>query len=653
MMRTGLYFTALFLLSHTALAQDESRIILRPTTSIEISGADSKSHTPSRIILLDGKESKTHTLSNSSVTLSEKKTQVSRSKASKNKKDTAKSFSDKKMFTQDIPAVLSDKDVELYRKMFRLQRNRQRSQVASLVPELESDVLMGHLIALRLLHPYTRTSYADLQKWLDSYSDHSPAGDIYTLANARKPRGEKEGHKKPENPRPSIAKYSSYDDYDDRDENITDTKERGKLLKQLKYYRQKQYYTKAMGILSKKSTRSILGSETWAQVSLKLCRSMMADGYYKKSSSMANTVLLSSNAENPEALWIAGFSAYSEKQYDKAVSMLRRLTYSVPTMSKYYAQGAWWAAKSYDQMDRSGLARVFYKLATKDPYSFYGQMAVERLHQDKYASWQEPTMSEDDKSFLFEDPVIRRVIALTQIGEEGLAQQELKLIHDRVPYDMDESLLTLSMQLNLPNTSMTLARNLRERGKLYLTGLYPEVEHWAPRGGYAIDKALVKAIIRQESAFNPYVVSRAGARGLMQLMPNTAQYIRKKQNRPVYSRTALLNPKINMMLGQDYLVYLNEQMDSNLVHMIAAYNAGPGNVKKWLSDGLGANDPMLFIESIPFSETRKYVKNVLANMWMYRSRYGESAPGLNAMANDLWPIEVASVSGQRTSSVQE
>lgn len=554
------------------------------------------------------------------------------------------------MVAQDVPAVLSQADVHRYKKMFRLQRNRQRSQVASMVPELQDRTLMGHLIALRLLHPYTKSPYKDLKKWLAKYRDHSPAADIYKLANARKPRSERYGHKKPMNYKPSIAKYSNPDVVRKVGDKPANTKKRRALLRKLKYYRQKQYYTKAMGILSKKSTRKTLGEDTWAQVSMKLSRAMMADGYHKKSETMARRVISKSKVDQPEALWIAGFSAYHQGEYNRAVGVLRRLAYSVPQESKYYSQASWWAAKSYENLERDGLARVFYKLAMKDPYSFYGQMAAERMHKDKYVSWNEPRISAKDKKFLFKDPVIRRVIALAQIGEEGLAQQELKLIHDRVPYDMDESLLAFSMQLGLANTSMTLARNLKERGKLFLAGLYPEVDQWQPRGGYKVDKALVKAIARQESAFNPYVVSRAGARGLMQLMPNTAKFIRQKQNRPVYSRTALLNPKINMMLGQDYLMMLENQLDGNLLHMVAAYNAGPGNVKKWVKKDIGKGDPMLFIESIPFKETKKYVKYVFANMWMYRSQFGESAPGLNAMANDLWPIEVAGSLYTKTSS---
>ena len=131
---------------------------------------------------------------------------------------------------------------------------------------------------------------------------------------------------------------------------------------------------------------------------------------------------------------------------------------------------------------------------------------------------------------------------------------------------------------------------------------------------------------------------------------NTAKFIRHKQNRPVYSKTALLNPKINMMLGQDYIIMLEEQLEGNLLHMVAGYNAGPGNVKKWVNKDIGGNDPLLFIESIPFGETRKYVKHVFANMWMYRDRFGENAPGLTAMANDLWPIEVAGGLYERSAS---
>ena len=274
---------------------------------------------------------------------------------------------------------------------------------------------------------------------------------------------------------------------------------------------------------------------------------------------------------------------------------------------------------------------------------------MKKTKKIKHGTWAEPKIKLKDKKFLFNNKTIKRVIALVQIGEYGLAQQELKMVYDNIPYDMDESLLALSMQLQLPNTSLTLAHNLKERNKIFLSGLYPNSKVWAPRGGYRIDKALINAVVKQESAFNPNIISRAGARGLMQIMPATAKYIRKNQKKYAYSKHSLLKPSVSLSLGQTYVSYLDTKLEGNLVQMIAAYNAGPGNVRKWLEADMGNGDPLLFIESIPFKETRKYVKRVMGNLWMYRERFNQPAPGLVAMANNLWPIKVASLGSKQAS----
>lgn len=624
----SLTLTVLPVLSHAESASTRKIYKKNTVSTVQISGADKtvKKRKPKKVVIRKKRPSPYPYLRETSPAL-----------------DDAQGYVPAGYLTKDVPAILSDNDVHLYKKMFKLQRNRQRTQVAKLVPQLNSNTLMGHLIAVRLLHPYTKTPYTDLKKWLDKYSDHSPAEQVYTLANMKRPRKTSVAmHAKPDVMKASIARYSDPDRYASKP--VAKTKKRQALLRKLKRYRQNQYYTKAMRILDQSATKKMLGEHTWEQVGVKLARAMMQDGYDKIAEKMSRIIISKIAKPRPEALWIAGFTAYKQGKKKTASGVFRKLAYGVSHNSRYFAQGAWWAAKTYEELERDSMAQVFYNLAAQDPHSFYGQMAVERKGRDASMKWKEPRMRMKDRNFLFNDPVIRRVIALVQVGEHGLAQQEMKLLHERVPYDMDESLLALTTQLKLPNPSMTLARNLKEQGKVFLSGLYPEISgDWAPRGGYNVDKALLRAVSRQESAFNPYVVSRAGARGLMQLMPNTAKYIRKKQNRPVYSKSALLQPSVNMMLGQDYLGYLEKNLDGNLVHMISAYNAGPGNVRKWMNKGMGGNDPIFFIESIPFKETKGYVKKVFANLWMYRQRYQENKPTLTAMSQNLWPIEFVSL----------
>lgn len=539
------------------------------------------------------------------------------------------------MLAPGIPAVLSPADVTLYKKMFSLQRQLKRSEVAALVPNLDDRLLMGYLIAERLLHPNTVAQYADLQQWLSRYNDQAPARDIYTLANSRRPKGQT--HKAPDFGAPIMAQYSDPDRVTSPRDTVRNTSTRQKLLRQLRTYRLRVMYTKAEQLLDKPNTRKILGDETFAEVGVTLARSMAGRGYYDRAESRARKVLEAIDSPQPLALWIAGFSAYQQKKYADAASTFRRLVYSVPPRSRYYARAAWWAARSYEKMERPSMARVFLSMAAHDELSFYGLLAMERMNRMQELVVRQPQIVGGEMKRLLEEPGIRRVIALAQIGENALAQNELNATYERIPYGMDETLLALSTYLKLPKASLTLAKNLRERNLVYISGLYPDIGNWKPQEGYKVDKALLLAVMRQESAFEPNARSRVGASGLMQVMPQTARHIRAMQRKPRLPNYMLTEPSVSMSLGQDYLLHLEKEFDGNLIHMIAAYNAGPGNVRKWVSRGLLKDDPIMFIETIPFTETRNYVMHVLSNLWMYQRIFYGEASTLTPLARNQWP----------------
>lgn len=139
-----------------------------------------------------------------------------------------------------------------------------------------------------------------------------------------------------------------------------------------------------------------------------------------------------------------------------------------------------------------------------------------------------------------------------------------------------------------------------------------------------IPKSYAMAIARQESAWNPKVRSPVGASGLMQIMPGTATHTVKMFNIPGYSSPSqLLDPDTNINIGTSYLQYVYQQFGNNRIFSSAAYNAGPGRVRTWLGNSAGRIDAVAFVESIPFSETRGYVKNVLAYDAYYRYFMGQ------------------------------
>ena len=140
---------------------------------------------------------------------------------------------------------------------------------------------------------------------------------------------------------------------------------------------------------------------------------------------------------------------------------------------------------------------------------------------------------------------------------------------------------------------------------------------------------LVNSLIRQESAFNPNAISSAGARGLMQLMPQTARTMAK-----IRSSKSLHKPKFNIKLGTQFLGKLMRHYDGNIVHSLAAYNAGRRRVNQWISRGLLKGDILKQIENIPFSETRNYVKLIMRNLFFYK-HLNEEDPNLDMIKVSL------------------
>jgi soluble lytic murein transglycosylase-like protein len=233
-----------------------------------------------------------------------------------------------------------------------------------------------------------------------------------------------------------------------------------------------------------------------------------------------------------------------------------------------------------------------------------------------------------------QDKAAHRAVALWQIGHTDNLESELSRSFGQISPDLDPAFAALARNLGAPALELRAAETAAP--SIRLTSLYP-VPPYAPKGGYAVDQAFVLAIARQESRFDPNALSKAGARGLMQIMPKTAATITHDATLAGRNKARLDDPTYSMTLAQDYLGILVEKQNGNLFSIAAAYNAGEGNVAKWQPLLDGDADPLLFIETIPLAETRDYVKRVMTNMWMYRLRLGEPTTGLDDAAAGAWP----------------
>ena len=200
--------------------------------------------------------------------------------------------------------------------------------------------------------------------------------------------------------------------------------------------------------------------------------------------------------------------------------------------------------------------------------------------------------------------------------------------------------LFIANQYQMHGLAIMLSNQLKDEDNniAYDALAYP-IPSWQPQDGWKVDKALLLALTRQESSFRPRAKSPAGASGLMQLLPSTAAQI--MNNKSLRRNNSLLfEAEYNMAVGQKYVHYLLEKdyINGNLFYMMTAYNAGPGNLLKWEKKADYNNDPLLFIEVIPARETRLYIERVMANYWIYQSRFEQKLTGIEELNKGQWPM---------------
>ena len=306
------------------------------------------------------------------------------------------------------------------------------------------------------------------------------------------------------------------------------------------------------------------------------------------------------------------------------------------------AAAAFWAGRSWGLAGNEANRKARLSQSATSVASFYGLLARRSLGVDQGLDWREPDFITADWNYLKEVAGARRAAALVEIGQLGLADRELRHLAATAPADAYPAILRLAARLDLPATQYSLATKPPVGLEAPLSARYPAPD-WVPFRGWRVPRSLAFAHALQESAFITTATSRTGAKGLMQLMPDTRDLV----NRRILKETPdaanvvgdMADPAYNFELGQTYLEVLGRMglTGGLLPKVIAAYNAGPGSVQTWNRTLDDQGDPLLFIESIPYRETRHYVEIVLRNLWMYELRDGHSPASMDAIAQGLWP----------------
>lgn len=334
-----------------------------------------------------------------------------------------------------------------------------------------------------------------------------------------------------------------------------------------------------------------------------------------------------------QANWTIGLAAWRQADCKSAASAFSRVA-GLADNADMRAAGAYWAARAYMACGEPNKVQGLLRTAARADETFYGLLARETLGMPAADQSLAVRFGAQDWQVLKDSPNARTAIALAEIGEYDLADEMLRHQARIGGSGQYEALLRLASALDLPATQLWLAHNGPAGKQPASYARFPK-PNWKPDGGWRVDPALIFAHALQESGFRPSVVSPAGARGVMQVMPGTANIVAGG----TVSAAQLNIPSTNMEYGQRYLEQLRDMRATGglLPKVMAAYNAGPTPVERWNSEVKDGGDPLLFIESLPYYETRAYVNIVMRNYWMYQNQSGGPADCLTGMAQGMWP----------------
>lgn len=336
-----------------------------------------------------------------------------------------------------------------------------------------------------------------------------------------------------------------------------------------------------------------------------------------------------------QGAWVQGLASWRLHDYRTALVSFDRVAKEAPD-SETRAAAYYWAARAAIAAGEPASVQPRLRAAAANEETLYGLLAAETLGVET-ASQRENVRADRSAWRALEDlPNVRVAMALAEIGEDKYAGEALRHQAQIGNPEQHGQLIGMAGALSLPETQLYLAHNTPQGRKLAAQTRYPQPK-WEPNGGWKVDPALVFAHTLQESRFQRAVVSPAGAFGLMQVLPGTARDVARWRGD---SGTGDLRiPAVNMDFGQSYLQYLSRDGATGglLPKVIAAYNAGPAPVARWQTEIRDQGDPLLYMESIPYWETRGYVGIVLRNYWMYEAQQGKPSVSRAALAQGKWP----------------
>ena len=414
------------------------------------------------------------------------------------------------------------------------------------------------------------------------------------------------------------------------------------------YLRRSNKLTEAAEILAKAPRdpeQRVDGDEWWAEQRL-VARALLDKGNAKAAYEVASHHAAESPAQQIEAEFHAGWIALRFLN-DPAAAAKHFVTVAKTASTPIsVSRIAYWQARAAEAAGAQDDARTFFQRAADLPTTYYGQLASAKLGQKVSLRTVDPLPAAERQAFETLVPV-QAVKLLQQMGETELA---LRLYMDLAQFLNDpgqlDALAALASEQQNARAVLVIGKIALQRGFPLDSHAYPieAIPEFEPVGD-DVEPAMVYAIARQESAFNPRAVSSAGARGLMQLMPATARRTAQRFGLGFDLDRLVKDPSYNAKLGSAHLGELMEDWKGSYLLAFASYNAGGGNVKKWVDAYGDPRKPQVdavdWVERIPFYETRNYVQRVMENLLVYRQRLngGREAPAAPETAQAATPAD--------------
>lgn len=365
--------------------------------------------------------------------------------------------------------------------------------------------------------------------------------------------------------------------------------------------------------------------DLWWRERSDLVRDALSRGRITEAYSIAKNHGATDSTSVADAEWLAGWiSLRFLKDGETALPHFEKI-YDISVTPPYLSRGAYWTGRAAEALGRKDIANTWYQRAATYLTTYHGQLALARLSKEPAPQLQADPIPTPDERAKFEDNDLTKALrAILEVDAKAYERAFAITLAESSGFGAHRQMVAEMVNRHArPDLGIVIARNAA-RDKIDL------VEYGYPAPPYAYpsspEKALILAITRQESNFNPAAVSFAGARGLMQLMPDTANGLAKAQ-KIAYARAKLVtDPAYNLRLGSSYLSSLVNGFDGSYILTAAAYNAGPSRARAWVRQFGSPQDPNVdaidWVEQIPFNETRDYVQRIMESVMTYRAVLG-------------------------------